>query len=509
MLTLTIGGLLLAAVYYYLTRTFNYWIKRGVKHDKPIPLFGTNAKNFLLCANPVDMAREAYKKYPTEQLVGFFRGTRPELIIRDPELAKRVLTSDFNSFHRRGIVDSSTMEPLQKQQVAADDDLWRQLRLRMTPAFSSGKLKAMFPLIVERAEILQARLKEISNKQQAVDARDLMARFTNDIIGSAGFGVVSDSLNNEEDAMRKLGLKIFSINFTRVINQTLKNLNPKFFGHLKILGNVEKDVIEMVRTVMQQRNYEPSGRHDFIDILLECKKKGAMTGDSIVETNPDGTPKKVSIEMDETIMAAQSFLFFAAGFETSSSVSSYTLHELAHNPHVQEKAQAEIDKVLLKYNNKLCYDAILEMSYLRWCLNEAMRVFPSVGILRRQSVHPYTFPGTKVTIDGGVTVIIPLEAYQNDPKIFPEPQEFRPERFDPDVMTHEQKVAYLPFGGGPRACIGERLGVMQSMAGLAAVLAQYSVRPAGAPRYPTSSPYSGAVNFIKGGLPLIFQERKL
>ncbi|XP_048001590.1 cytochrome P450 6B1-like [Leguminivora glycinivorella] len=453
------------------------------------------------------MAREAYKKYPEEQLIGFFRGSRPELIIRDPELAKRILTSDFNSFHRRGIVDSSTMEPLQKQQVAADDDLWRQLRFRMTPAFSSGKLKAMFPLIVERAEILQARLKQISGSKLPADARDLMARFTNDIIGSAGFGVISDSLNNNEDAMRKLGLKIFTINFTRVVNQTLKTLSPTLFGHLKILGHVEKDVVDMVRTVMQQRNYEPSGRHDFIDILLECKKKGAMIGDSIVEMNADGTPKKVSIEMDETIMAAQSFLFFAAGFETSSSVSSYTLHELAYNTQVQEKVQEEIDKVLAKYDNKLCYDAISEMTYLRWCLNEAMRMFPSVGILRRQSVHAYTFPGTKVTIDGGVTVIIPLEAYQNDPKIFPEPREFRPERFDLEVMTREQKLAYLPFGGGPRACIGERLGVMQSMAGLAAVLAQYSVRPAGGPRHPTSSPFSGAVNFIKGGLPLIFEKR--
>lgn len=325
----------------------------------------------------------------------------------------------------------------------------------MTPAFSSGKLKAMFPLIVERTEGLQVRLKREIAKGQAIEARDLMARYTTDVIGTVGFGIVSDSLNDENAAFRKLGARILSKNFKRVLKLTLKTVLPGIFGHLKFSGDIEKEVMDMVRTIMQQRNNEPCGRNDFIDLLLECKKKGDMVGDSIVDVNVDGSPKKVSIEMDDAIMAAQSFVFFVAGFETSSSATSFTLHQLAYNPKVQIKVQEEIDRVLSKHENKLSYDAISEMTYLKWCLDEGLRMLPSVGFLQRQCVRPYTFADIQLSIDPGVNVMIPVDAYQNDTQIFPEPKEFRPERFDPAVLTPLQKMSYLPFGEGPRACIGE------------------------------------------------------
>lgn len=455
MITLAVVVGLAAALYLYLTRTFDYWQKRGVKHDKPWPLLGTNAKNYFLQASIVNVATETYRKYPGEKVVGFYRSSYPELIIRDPALAKSVLTNDFSSFHRRGILPGNAEpEPLQKNQFIVDDDLWRLIRIRMTPAFSSGKLKAMFPLIVERAEGMQARLQKAGGKP--VEARELMARYTTDVIGTVGFGIISDSLNDDNDAFRALGRRVFTFDSSRLFKLFLKNLLPSLFGHLKAFsGDTEEDVVGMIKSIMQQRNYEPCGRNDFIDLLLECKKKGAMTGESIVETNADSSPKKVSIEMTDEIMAAQCFVFFVAGFETSSSATSFTLHELAHNQRAQKKAHEEIDRVLARHNNKLCYEAISEMTYLRWCLNEGLRMFPPLGFLQRKCVRTHTFPEINVTIDPGVKVIFPIEAYQNDPEIFPEPKEFRPERFDPEVMTAQQKLAYLPFGEGLRNCIGK------------------------------------------------------
>lgn len=92
---------LTAVVYFYLTRTFDYWQKRGVKHDKPWPLFGTYAKNFFMQANFADMAAQTYRKYPGEKIIGCFEYSAPELVIRDPALAKAVLI-DATHFHRRG-----------------------------------------------------------------------------------------------------------------------------------------------------------------------------------------------------------------------------------------------------------------------------------------------------------------------------------------------------------------------------------------------------------------------
>lgn len=448
----------LVAFYLYNTRDFNYWKNRGVKYEKPIVLFGNNLTNYLLQKSVTQLLVDLYWKFPNEKVVGFFRASRPELILRDPEIIKRVLVTDFTSFYPRGLNLHKEVEPLMKNLFFADGDVWRLLRQRMTPAFTSGKLRAMFPLIVERAEQLQLRTRAAADAGAAVDARDLMARYTTDFIGACGFGLASDSLNDEESAFRKLGAKIFQVDLIDAVKIILKDIFPDAFKHVKQLGKVETELTDLVTAILRQRNYEPSGRNDFVDLLLECKKKGKLIGESIEKTKKDGTPEITTIELDDLLMTAQVFVFFAAGFETSSSATSYTLHQLAFNQDVQKKVQEDIDRVLAKYDNKLSYDAIKEMTYLEWTFKEAMRMFPSLGFLIRNCVCDYTIPEIDLTIGKDVRIFIPLQALQNDPKYFEDPEEFRPERFDPEVFDSAKlKHIYLPFGEGPRACIGKHM----------------------------------------------------
>lgn len=105
-------------------------------------------------------------------MVGFYRFLQPELIIRDPEFINRVLITDFSSFYYRGILrNSSTAETLLKTLFHIDGDYWKLLRQRITPTFSTAKLKAMFPLIIERAERLQICTNDIAAQGKPVDAR--------------------------------------------------------------------------------------------------------------------------------------------------------------------------------------------------------------------------------------------------------------------------------------------------------------------------------------------------
>lgn len=460
MITLAIGVVFLVSLYLYFTRTFDYWKKRGVKHDRPWPVFGTNARNFLFQINLIDVTTDAYLRYPDERVVGFYRSSRPELIIRDPTIAKRILADDFLYFHERGFNFSKNYtEPMFRNLFIADGDLWKLLRQRLTPAFSSGKLKAMFPLIVERAERLKELVQDMAKAETAIDkpidARDLMARYTTDVIGACAFGIDTASLTDKNSSYRKLGVKIFSFDLMRCILVLIKVLMPETARYVHLFGDVEQDVIDIVTSILKQRKYEPSDRHDFIDLLIECKKQGVISGESIEKIGSDGSPERVSIEMDEVLMAAQVFVFFAGGFETSSSAASYALHQLAFHPRVLNKVQKEVDKVLAAHDNKLSYEVLTEMTYLKWCLQEALRMFPSVGFLHRKCVRPYKFLDLNMSIDPGVAVAIPLQAYHNDPSVFPNPDEFRPERFDPAEFTAQQKLYYLPFGDGPRACVGK------------------------------------------------------
>lgn len=169
--------LLLTLLYIYCKRDFNYWKQRNIKHDRPFLFFGTNIKVYQIKKSLTQITTDTYRKYPNEKVVGIFKSHTPQLLIRDPDIIKHILVTDFSSFYLRGLISvDETTEPLTRHLFNADGDLWRLLRQRLTPAFTSNKLKAMFPLIVERAERLQTRIKAAAGAP--IDARDLMARFT-------------------------------------------------------------------------------------------------------------------------------------------------------------------------------------------------------------------------------------------------------------------------------------------------------------------------------------------
>ncbi|XP_063532060.1 probable cytochrome P450 6a13 [Cydia strobilella] len=501
---LVLLALLAILVYYLGTWNHHYWVKRNVKHDPPVFLFGNNFKGFFGRQSFTEVANDLYNRFPNEKVVGYYRGSTPELYIRDPDIVRNILSNDFAYFYPRGLGRNTEVEPLLSNLFHADGDLWKLTRQRLTPAFTTARLKAMFPLVVRCAERLQGVARAAAARPGACDVRELMARFTTEFIGACGFGVETNSLGYEDSHFRKIGRLVFSRPLSVIIKHMIWDFFPPLRSYIHVFDRKLEDALfSFVKNIREVRQCKPSGRHDFIDLLLELEGKGKIVGESIEYHNPDGTPVTVDIEMDLKMMTAQVFIFFAAGFETSSSATSYTLHQLAFNPESQLKIQSEIDEVLQKYDNKLCYDAVAEMTLLSMAFKEAMRMFPSVGVLNRVCARRYTFPELGLTVDPGVKIVVPVEALQNDEKYFDNPRDFQPERFTPEEVKKRHKYVYLPFGDGPRTCIGSRLGEMQSLAGLAAVLQVCSVAPAPTTRrVPSVVSASNIVQAVRGGLPL-------
>nr|ARA91611.1 cytochrome P450 monooxygenase [Pieris rapae] len=493
----------------YTSRNFLYWSKRNVKHELPLPVFGTHFKNLFGIKALTQVSTDLYNKYPEEKVVGYFRGSTPELIIRDLDIVRNILNIDFMHFYPRAMGRNIEMEPLLRNLFHVDGDKWKLLRQHMTPAFTTAKLKAMFPLIINCAEKLHAVGEDIAKNGGEFDARELMARFTTDFIGACGFGIEMNSMNNDQSAFRELGKKVFTVPLRDAILLAAWDLFPEVRKYICVSNDdLEREMYNIVVKIFEQRKYKPSGRNDFIDLLLELKDKGKIVGESIENINNEA-PKLVELELETMDLVAQLFVFFAAGFETSSSATSMTLHQLALNPEIQLKVQTEIDEVLTKYDNKLCYDAISEMTQLDMALKEAMRLFPSLGFLQRECARKYTIPQLGITIDPGVKVIIPIQAIQTDEKNFKDAKTFRPDRFSSEDVKNLNNYAYLPFGKGPRACIGARLGQMQSLAGLAAVLKQFSVEPSTKTRLDLQvNPWSNVVQIVDGGIPLKLKLRE-
>ncbi|CAK1548816.1 unnamed protein product [Leptosia nina] len=510
---LLVVAFLLIAFYYYGTRNFDYWKKRGIKYDEPIIFFGSNLTHIIKRHSLSERFAELHNRFPNEKFVGYFESNNPALLIRDPDMIKAVLVTDFKHFYRRGVSPhTNDIEPLMKNLFTVDGDAWKLLRQRMTSAFSSAKLKAMFPLIVERTEKLIKIVDQIAETGEEVDVRNLMARYTTDFIGACGFGIDSKTLDDDNNDFRQLGRRIFTITKRDIVVNVLKRTFPNvdLFRYLHFFPEeVERKNLSLVQQIMSQRNYKPSGRNDFVDMMLELKQKGKMVGESIEKRNPDGSPKIIELELDDVLIAAQVFVFFAAGFETSSSSSSFLLHLLAFHPEEQELVQKEIDEVIARYDGKLCYDAVKDMKYLEMAFKESNRVFASPGFLIRKTVGRYTFPGTNLTIEDRTGVVISTQALYADEKYFEDPESFKPMRFHPDNVDKMNRNVFLPFGDGPRACIGERLGIMQALAGVAAVLHNFSVVPSkSTKRYPPIDPTSTLIQNVLGGLPLSLQKRK-
>ncbi|CAL1677693.1 unnamed protein product [Lasius platythorax] len=223
---------------------------------------------------------------------------------------------------------------------------------------------------------------------------------------------------------------------------------------------VTKFFTRFVVETMDYRDANNIVRHDFIDTLRELKKHPEKLGD---------------IDLTDSLIAAQAFIFFAAGFETSSSTMSNALYELALNQEIQDKLREEINDEYIRHNGNFTYENIKKMNYMDKIFKETLRKYPPVPQLGRKTTSSYTFAGTKVNIPKGQDIWIPVYAIQRDPDIYPKPDVFDPERFTDEVVQTRHPMFYLPFGDGPRNCIGARLAVHQTKVGLIKILRHYKV----------------------------------
>ncbi|XP_076241483.1 cytochrome P450 6a2-like [Calliopsis andreniformis] len=451
------------AIYYYLTSTYDFWKSRGVNGPKPVFLFGNIKDVMLQKMSMAEYLTKVWKEYESEPMIGIFMRRTPFLILRDTNHIKDVLIRDFSKFIDRGFSICEKMEPLSVHLFNLEGQRWRPLRTRLSPVFSSGKLKEMFPLILECSEHLEKYLDKVVAKGEYVECRELTAKYTTDVIGSCAFGIEINALSDEESEFRRMGKKVFTPSFKELLRFRLRQSFPRFYnllGYILPLQEVTKFFTKVVVDMMNYRTENDIVRPDFINTLIELKK------------HPD---KLENIKLTDTFLTAQAFVFFIAGFETSSSAMSNTLYELALNSDVQDKLRREIKEHYKKNNGELKYEQIKEMTYLDLVFKETLRKYPPGPMLLRRSKSNYTFEGTKVTIPEKTFVSIPIFAIQRDPTIYPNPDAFIPERFNEDAVAARNPMHYLPFGDGPRNCIGARFADYQSKVGLIKILCNHKV----------------------------------
>lgn len=206
----------------------------------------------------------------------------------------------------------------------------------------------MFPTLVDCGDKFRQYMKRFSS-DEAVDIKEILARLTTDIIGSCAFGIECNSLEDPDAEFRKYGKLTFRFDFVDHLRIFAMLSIPRNILRVLRFSITKKEVADFfMRVVHETVDYrEKNGisRKDFMQLLIQLKNQG-----------------KESITMNE--LAAQAFVFYLAGFETSSTVMTFALYELSVNQDIQEKAREEIRSVLKKYDDKVTYEGVMEMSYL-------------------------------------------------------------------------------------------------------------------------------------------------
>lgn len=441
--------LICVLVYYFYIKTksaHGYWKSRKIKGPKPQYLFGNFGAVINKKESVTTLAANIYKQFSTEKVIGIYQGWEPALIVNHPQLIKRVLVKHFQIFSSRGIRTSEN-NPLSKNLFALDGEEWKFLRQKLSPVFTSGKLKQMMPLMDNCVKQYLDYLDKLLERPDPLEMRSLKMKYTLKSITTIAFGLDIDTFTDDNCTFIEMAHRLFRPqNSKRIIRELL----PRFLKKIVKIDFESTELInfflDLVSKIAKERERKPKVRKDFMDFMIDLKEQATITKSNTEETVP--------LEITDELIAAQAMVYYAAGFESSSGTMSFLLYELALNPKVQERCYEEIATVMGKYNGALTYEALHELNYLSMIFDETLRKYPVAGLVFRQSVSDYEIPELNLSLKKGMRFLIPVFAIQRDPNYFLDPEKFDPERFTLENKQTIQDCTYLPFGEGPRNCIG-------------------------------------------------------
>ncbi|KRT85019.1 cytochrome P450, partial [Oryctes borbonicus] len=320
-----------------------------------------------------------------------------------------------------------------------------------------GKMRMMFPTLLDCGKQMLDEINRLSLKNDPIDIKEILGCYSTDVIGSCAFGLECNSFKVPDAEFRKNGRNLFKPTFKRKLRVFLVATFPtlcKLLGVVFIPKEVSDFFLNVVQEVIEYREKNNVHRNDFMQILMDLRNKNN---------------EELSIKQ----MAAQAFVFFIAGFETSATTINFCLFELAQHPEIQEKVRGEIEELL--QDEEVTYDCVEKLKYLDQVIDETLRKYPPVPHLSRKCTNDYQMPGTNTVLEKNRRVYISVLGLHRDPEYYPDPENFDPERFSEENKLKRHPFTFIPFGEGPRNCIGSRFGIMQTKVGLILLLRNYRV----------------------------------
>ncbi|KAG7316184.1 hypothetical protein KOW79_021050 [Hemibagrus wyckioides] len=457
----------LIVILFSLILLYGYWpygfFKRlGVSGPKPIPFLGTMLE-YRKGIHTFDL--ECFQKYG--KIWGIYDARQPVLCILDTEIIKTVLIKECYSLftNRRNFRLNG---PLYDAVSIVEDEDWKRIRSVLSPSFTSGRLKEMFGIMKSHSHSLVKNLQKVSERGESADIKEFFGAYSMDVVTSTAFSVDIDSLNNPKDPFvtnikKMLKFDLLNPLFVAValfpfIAPVLEKMDFAFFPTA-----VTDFFYASLRKIKSERVVKDNKKRvDFMQLMIDSQKS----------EKDDLNIKETNKGLNDHEILSQSMIFIFAGYETSSSTLSFLFYNLASNPETMKKLQKEIDET---FPNKaeVDYDTVMNMDYLDAAVNESLRLYPVA--LRLERVCKKTIEINGLTIPKDTVVMIPTYALHRDPEFWPDPETFNPERFTKENKESIEQYAYMPFGLGPRNCIGMRFALVAMKLAVVEILQRFDI----------------------------------
>lgn len=350
-----------------------------------------------------------------------------------PDYAKHVLSDNSQNYHK-GIGLVHARRALGDGLLTSEGELWRKQRKVIQPVFQAKRIAAQAGVVAEEAALLVERLRAHSGGEPI----DVVREMTGLTLGILGRTLLDADLSGYES----VGHAFEAMQDQAMFELSSMSMVPMWVPLPKQLR------FRKARTELQR----------IVDLLVAERTATGNTGDDalsrlIVSTREERDPRVGAERMRDELVT-----LLLAGHETTASTLGWTFHLLDRHPDVAARVRAEAISVL---GNRLpVYEDLLRMPYITMVLNEVMRLYPPVWMLSRVAQEADEIAGYKVP--AGSDVLICSYTLHRHPRFWDEPERFDPERFNPANTANRARYAYVPFGAGPRFCVGNNLGMMEA-----------------------------------------------
>ncbi|MFD0861002.1 cytochrome P450 [Sungkyunkwania multivorans] len=398
----------------------------------------------VIAKNPIPFHRQCFSEAGDSFMLNFvFK--KPIFLSRDAEVARHILQKNHKNYHKSKLQTVNLAKYIGHGLLTSNGDHWLRQRRLIQPAFHKTKMEGLLGIM---KKTIQAEIQRLPMDDN-VPLYPLMNKLAFQVVAQALFNYDSDS--HTFDRLQKI-IEELQAHIVKEIRLPFKKWWFKLSGKVKYHEHLAKESRAIILTLIEERRASKDTHDDLLDLLLNV-------------TYEDGSNMSNDTLIDEIL------ILFVAGHETTANTLTFTLSLLAQNPNELNKLRQEIDDI---DENIDLISLLAKLSYAKQCLRESMRLYPPAWIIDRVALADDTVGD--FAIEEGTLLGISFYELHRNPKYWSDPSVFDPERFSPQRMKEQFPGSYLPFGAGPRLCIGNGFAIYEMLLTLYTIIKGFDIK---------------------------------